>query len=456
MRRRCWRCRRRPPRCPGDRWRCRSTRRATCRWPRSSRGWRGRASVAIDSAAGRADPVHQGALPGPDPDAAGRGARPRRRDRLPARRHGPEGRRPHPGPRVRPSGPAGCATSPTAPPRPPGAARATGCGPWPSYRPNDPARPTVCLVHGLNSSSGGFVHMIPWLEEAGYGIVVYDYPVQPADRRVVRRVRTRLGRVPRPGRGQAPVGDPGATRWGRCWRARSSRTTPPGRATSRSLDPDRAGELRARNWPGCRRSMQLIERPAIDPVARRRRRAMMHLSEGMGEAAQDMLPGSAFLTELNRRPRRRGLPYHIVAGDVGFLTRDGASADRGPGRSGQSQRRHPRPAGAGGHRRPARTARRADRRHRRRLRRPSSGPGSRAWPTTSILHANHAELIRAPLLFPDPGPVACMPDVLRWLKADLRKATAAKSATSPRARSGPRTACGPSRAQGLGISRRFD
>jgi hypothetical protein len=51
-------------------------------------------------------------------------------------------------------------------------------GMWalPSYRPNDPARPTICLVHGMNSSSGGFVHMIPWLEEAGYGIVVYDYP----------------------------------------------------------------------------------------------------------------------------------------------------------------------------------------------------------------------------------------------------------------------------------------
>src|SRR5205823_1239939 len=32
-----------------------------------------------------------------------------------------------------------------------------------SYRPNDPARPTICLVHGLNSSAGGFVHMIPWL-----------------------------------------------------------------------------------------------------------------------------------------------------------------------------------------------------------------------------------------------------------------------------------------------------
>ncbi|MFO0910035.1 MAG: hypothetical protein U0794_17100 [Isosphaeraceae bacterium] len=31
------------------------------------------------------------------------------------------------------------------------------------------------------------------------------------------------------------------------------------------------------------------------------------------------------------------------------------------------------------------------------------------------IHANHAELIRAPLLFRDPGPVACMPYLLRWL-----------------------------------------
>ena len=31
------------------------------------------------------------------------------------------------------------------------------------------------------------------------------------------------------------------------------------------------------------------------------------------------------------------------------------------------------------------------------------------------LHANHLELIRAPLLFPEAGPVAAMPDLLRWL-----------------------------------------
>ena len=36
-----------------------------------------------------------------------------------------------------------------------------------------------------------------------------------------------------------------------------------------------------------------------------------------------------------------------------------------------------------------------------------------------VLHANHLELIRAPLLFPDPGPVASMPDLLRWLSEDV-------------------------------------
>ena len=33
---------------------------------------------------------------------------------------------------------------------------------------------------------------------------------------------------------------------------------------------------------------------------------MMHLSDGLGQAAKDMLPGSAFLKGLNRRPRAAG------------------------------------------------------------------------------------------------------------------------------------------------------
>ena len=58
--------------------------------------------------------------------------------------------------------------------------------------------------------------------------------------------------------------------------------------------------------------------------------AMMHLSDGLGQAAEDMLPGSVFLKRLNARPRRPGIAYHILAGDSGFLTREGrAQIERG-------------------------------------------------------------------------------------------------------------------------------
>ena len=286
-----------------------------------------------------------------------------------------------------------------------------------SYRPNDPARPTVCLVHGLNSSSGGFVHMIPWLEEAGYGIVVYDYPVQPADRGVVRRVRRDWAAFRRQSGDRLP------------WAILAHSM---GALLARSLVEDDA------TWAGDVSSMILIapvnsgsHLARVQTVmqlmnglksiqSKKTSKAMLHLSDGMGEAAQDMLPGSAFLTRLNRRPRRRGLPYHIVAGDVGFLTRDGraqieaqvALVNRNAGILGRF-------AQAATSDLPELLDELTD----------GTGDGCVAVERTRldgvadhvVLHANHAELIRAPLLFPDPGPVACMPEVLRWLKADRQR-----------------------------------
>jgi hypothetical protein len=38
-----------------------------------------------------------------------------------------------------------------------------------------------------------------------------------------------------------------------------------------------------------------------------------------------------------------------------------------------------------------------------------------------VLHANHVELIRGPLLYPAPGPVACMPQLLEWLEPLKRR-----------------------------------
>jgi predicted alpha/beta hydrolase family esterase len=286
----------------------------------------------------------------------------------------------------------------------------------PSYRPNDPGRPTVCLVHGLNSSSGGFVHMIPWIEEAGYGIVVYDYPFN------------------------RPIAESCAA-FARDWAAFRRRA---GERLPWAILAHSMGALLARSmveddatWAGDVSSMILIapvnqgsQLARVQTVlqvmdglqsiqSKKTARAMMHLAEGTGESARDMLPGSALLTGLNRRPRRRGVPYHIVAGDIGFLTREGRA---------QIEARvdlvH-RNAGIFGRLAQAATAdlpdlldELAD----------GTGDGCVAVDRTRldgvadhvVLHANHAELIRAPLLFRDPGPVACMPEVLRWLRADCR------------------------------------
>jgi len=53
------------------------------------------------------------------------------------------------------------------------------------------------------------------------------------------------------------------------------------------------------------------------------------VTEGMGEAGSELLPGSSFLTELNSRPRRAGVKYTIVAGNKSSVDRvAGNCADR--------------------------------------------------------------------------------------------------------------------------------
>jgi pimeloyl-ACP methyl ester carboxylesterase len=286
-----------------------------------------------------------------------------------------------------------------------------------SYRPNDPTRPTVCLVHGLNSSSGGFVHMIPWLEESGYGIVVYDYPF---NRSIVESCQ-RLARNWAAFRAQVKDRLP--------W---SIVAHSMGALVARSLVED------DKSWARDVCSLILIapvnqgsQLAKVQTVmqfmnglqainGKNTTRAMMNLSDGLGQAAEDMLPGSPFLTGLNRRPRRQGLSYHIIAGDRGFLTREGRAQIEG--RIDLVTRN----SGIFGRLTQAATADLPDLLDELT---DGTGDGCVSLERTRLegvddhvtIHANHAELIRAPLLFADPGPVACMPDVLRWLKQDLTR-----------------------------------
>ena len=298
-----------------------------------------------------------------------------------------------------------------------------------SYRPNDPSRPTICLVHGINSSSGGFVHMIPWLEGAGYGIVFFDYPYNQRLDRSCEEFRAD-------------------------WLAFRERV---GERRPWTVLTHSMGALLARSYiegPG-RRAGDVDSLIMIAPVNQganvariqplwrmisgmkalgenRVSRAMAELSEGDGQSAKDMLPGSPFLNRLNRNPPNEAVAYHIIAGDAGVLSAE----DRK-----QIESRLEDVARGSGFLAPL--TRLATGEVAPLLDELTDGTGDGCvavertripgGPEPVILHANHAELIRAPLLYADPGPVVSMPQILRWLKEDH----AARRPPSDRGAAGP-------------------
>ena len=158
--------------------------------------------------------------------------------------------------------------------------------------------------------------MIPPLEEAGYGVVVFDYPFNhPLEESCARFRRDwqtfrRLHGETRPWAivahsmgalvARALVEDP---------------AEPAGEVSTLILiAPVSQGSSLARAQ-ALRQWLQGLQTVAgkspADPLA--------YLGNGEGEAAIDILPGSAFLTTLNGRPRRAGVAYHILAGDSGFM-----------------------------------------------------------------------------------------------------------------------------------------
>ena len=273
----------------------------------------------------------------------------------------------------------------------------------PSYRPDDPDRPTICLIHGLNSTSGVFLHMVGPLEAAGYGIVAYDFPynrdldeTSAAFRRDWAEFRRKAGDT----RPWSIVAHSMGSLLARSYVEGDGYA---GDVTSLIMiaPPNHGSSLaKAQTFLQMVQSVQAMNGSRrTDPLAL--------LGDGLGLAADDMTPGSGYLEALNARRRRERVQYHILAGDVGYLNarargqieaRSGALG--GIGRLLASGVSAPLDEITDG-----------------------QGDGCVSVASTRLegvddhrtLHANHLELIRAPLLFPEPGPVASMPDLLRWL-----------------------------------------
>jgi pimeloyl-ACP methyl ester carboxylesterase len=281
----------------------------------------------------------------------------------------------------------------------------------PSYRPNDPGRMTVCLIHGLNSTSGVFKHMFEPLEAAGLGIVTYDFPynrdldeTSAAFRRDWVEFRKQAGDL----RPWSIVAHSMGSLLARSYVEDDASYARDVASLILIAPPNHGSSLaKAQTLLQMVQSVQAMNgKKRTDPLAL--------LGDGLGMAADDMTPGSAYLTALNSRARREGVRYHILAGDVGYLDADSRrqveARLNGRGILGGVGRLLA--AGASGS-----------------LDEITDGLGDGCVSVAStrlagvsdhrILHANHLELIRAPLLFPDPGPVASMPDLLRWLVEDV-------------------------------------
>ncbi|MDB5349133.1 MAG: Serine aminopeptidase [Planctomycetota bacterium] len=286
-----------------------------------------------------------------------------------------------------------------------------GFTPQKSYRPNNPDRPTICLIHGINSSSDSFVHLIPALESEGFGVVVYNYPYdRDLDEMVVIF----------------------ASDWAAFRREKQEQckwtilTHSMGSLLARSyvegehyledvshlflIGPTNRGAAVANG----QKLLRLARR--LQPAREKEQELQAGNGDDLGAAAEDLLPGSKFLEALNARPRRQGVSYHILAGSGGFLSPSArtqveaylATVTGQGGLLGGLSRFAT--SGVG----PVLDELTA-----------GTGDGCVTLASTRLdgvidhetIPANHVELIRGPLLYPDPGPIACLPFILKRIQA---------------------------------------
>jgi pimeloyl-ACP methyl ester carboxylesterase len=289
----------------------------------------------------------------------------------------------------------------------------------PSFHPNDPDRPTICLIHGLNSTSNVFVHMIKPLEAAGFGIVLYDYPYNHDLDETVQSFR-RDWLAFRQKTGERSAWSVVAHSMGglliRSYIEDSARLRPRDVDDVVLIAPPNRGSAIAK----AQTILHYLDK--VKAVNGLRRDVLFQLSETLGAAAVDLTPGSRFLTRLNSRRRAADVDYHILAGDSGFVSIDSRR---------KIESRIETLAQSPGILRVLTLVATNEVRAWLDVVTETYGDGCVSLESAKlegvddfvVLHANHVELIRAPLFFPDPGPVVSLPYILKRLDKTSKHAS---------------------------------
>ena len=192
----------------------------------------------------------------------------------------------------------------------------TGLHARPSYRPGDPDRPTVCIIHGIDATARCWDSLAPMLEDAGFGVVVFQYPFEQP----IAASASRLARDFAPFRDQ--YGD---------FRSWIVVTHSMGGLVARAyLENDQlydGGVHRLIMLAPPNHGSNLAKLRATLATAALIKTALKYdlslwprIGEPRGDSAADMTPGSDFLTQLNARPRRPGVRYSIIAGDHFYVS----------------------------------------------------------------------------------------------------------------------------------------
>jgi pimeloyl-ACP methyl ester carboxylesterase len=180
----------------------------------------------------------------------------------------------------------------------------------------DPRRPLVICIHGLDSTAGVFGNLAPLMESKGLQVAYFSYPSDGPIRASADRLADEMDalRETFPNLQVHVIGHSMGSLVARAYIEGDRYAQPVDRFIA--IAPPNHGSP----WTRERFLLEFNEQfwlwrcnPDWSPI--------WMFTDGHGEAADDLKPGSKFLTSLNEGPRRAGVRYTIILGDHHVLNR---------------------------------------------------------------------------------------------------------------------------------------